>query len=87
MARKKQRKRSSTACTRKTITIKSKRGKVIAQFKGRQGPGCGPRPKPKTGHLSAYKKEFARQARACKGRTRGAFLSCMKRMGGAMPAR
>lgn len=76
----------SSKCVRKKITIKSKRGKVIAQFVGRQGPGCGPRKKPSTAHLRPFKSEFARQARACKGRSRGAFLKCMSRMKGAVPA-
>lgn len=78
------RKRSSKACTSKTIRFKTKRGKTIS-FKGHSGAGCGPRPKPKTGHLRAYKSEFKRQAKACKGKPRGAFLTCMKRMKGITP--
>jgi len=65
-------------CVRKMIRIKSKRGKVIAEFMGRTGPGCGPRPKPSTRHLSHFKKFFANAAKNCKGRKRGAFLKCMR---------
>lgn len=74
-----------SGCRRTTIKFKTKRGKVI-EFAGKAGKDCGPRPKPKTGHLRPYKKEFARQAKVCKGRTRGAFLKCMSRMKGTTPA-
>lgn len=77
MARKKR--RSSSACRSTNIKFKTKRGKTIT-FKGHSGAGCSPRPKPSTTHLRPYKAEFARQAKACKGKTRGAFLSCMSRM-------
>lgn len=85
---KKRRKRTGTRarCVRKTIKIKSKRGRVIAEFMGRQGPGCGPRKKPSTAHLRPYKAEFKAQAKACKGRSRGAFLKCMSRLKGTLPA-
>lgn len=63
-------------CTRKKITFKTKRGKTIS-FSGRQGAGCGPRPKPKTGHLSVFKKAMASAARSCKGKPRRAFLNCV----------
>lgn len=76
MAKKKKKKHG---CAAKMITIKSKRGKVIAQFKGHSGPACGPRKKP-TPPPKHFRQEFARQARACKGGTRGAFLKCMKRI-------
>jgi hypothetical protein len=62
------------------ITIKKKGSKrIIAQFKGHSGPGCGPRRKP-TPPPKRFRDEFARQARACKGRKRGAFITCMKRL-------
>jgi hypothetical protein len=84
------RKKKSSArgarCTTKLITIKRKSGKVIAQFKGRTGPGCGPRKKPSTRHLARYKKAFARQAKACKGKSLSQFRSCMHRLKGAVPA-
>ncbi len=70
----------AAGCTRKKITIKSKGGKVIAQFMGRQGKGCGPRPKPKTGHLRAYKEYMGEAAKACKGKPRRAFLNCVSSM-------
>lgn len=69
--------KKAAGCTRKKIVIKSKSGKVIASFMGRQGKSCGPRPKPKTGHLRAYKGYMASAARACKGRPRRAFLNCV----------
>lgn len=67
----------AAGCTRKKITIKSKRGKVIATFMGRQGKACGPRPKPKTGHLRRYKEAMRTAAKSCKGQTRGKFLNCV----------
>ena len=66
----------AAGCTRKRITFKTKRGKTIS-FTGRQGQSCGPRPKPKTGHLRAYKGYMASAARACKGKSRRAFLNCV----------
>jgi hypothetical protein len=64
-------------CKRQKITIKGKRGKVVATFMGRKGKACGPRPKPKTGHLRHYKSAMKEIARSCKGKSRGAFLNCM----------
>jgi hypothetical protein len=80
MARK-SRKRSSrpkTGCKGGIVRFKTKRGKVI-EFKGKQGPSCGPRRKP-TPPPKRYRDEFARQAKACKGKSRGAFMSCMSRL-------
>jgi hypothetical protein len=71
------RKRSTKACHRTTIKFKTKRGKTIA-FSGKTGAGCGPRPKPKTGHLRHFKAAFKAAAKHCKGKPRGAFLNCMK---------
>lgn len=71
-------------CVRKTIKIKRKSGKVVAEFMGRTGPGCGPRPKPSTRHLGRYKKSFAAQARACKGNPRGRFIQCMRKLKGTL---
>jgi hypothetical protein len=67
----------AAGCTRKKIVIKGKRGRVVAEFMGRQGKACGPRPKPKTGHLRHYKAAMKEIARSCKGKSRGAFLNCM----------
>ena len=67
----------SGKCVRKQIRFKTKRGKTIS-FTGKQGASCGPRPKPKTGHLRPFKAIFKRAAKACKGTTRGRFLQCMK---------
>lgn len=74
----------ATGCRRQTIRIKSKRGKVIAEFMGRKGKGCGPRPKPKTGHLRVYQQALAHAARSCKRKNlkRDAFLGCVS---SAMP--
>ncbi len=66
----------SSTCKRGTIKFTTKRGKVI-EFTGRGGKTCGPRPKPKTGHLRHYKTVFRAAAKHCKGRSRGAFLNCM----------
>lgn len=81
MARKKRRSRSSrpkTGCKGGVVRFKTKRGKVI-EFRGNQGPSCGPRRKP-TPPPKRYRDEFARQARACKGSRRAGFLKCMKRL-------
>lgn len=71
-------KKRSKACVKKTIRFKTKRGKVIS-FTGKQGASCGPRPKPKTGHLNVYKRALANAARSCKRKnlSRGAFLNCV----------
>jgi hypothetical protein len=63
-------------CARNLISFTTKRGKRV-EFPGHAGKTCGPRPKPKTGHLRHFKTEFGRAARHCKGRSRGAFLNCM----------
>lgn len=70
--------KKSTSCKRTTIRFKTRRGKTI-QFAGRQGPGCGPRPKPKTGHLRVYQQALASAARSCKRKNLGrrAFLNCV----------
>lgn len=63
-------------CKRTTIRFKTKRGKVV-QFAGKTGAGCGPRPKPKTGHLRHYKAAMKTAAKYCKGKPRRAFLNCV----------
>jgi hypothetical protein len=68
--------RRSKSCHAGTVRFKTKRGKVVS-FKGHTGAGCGPRPKPRTGHLSVYKKGLARAARACKGKSLHAFRNCV----------
>ncbi len=70
------RRRSTKACTAKTIRFQTKRGKTIS-FKGHEGAGCGPRPKPKTGHLRHYKSALKTAAKHCKGKSRRAFLNCV----------
>lgn len=68
------------ACVKKKIEIINPRtGEVIADFMGRKGPGCGPRPKPSTAHLRVHKRAMAQAARACKGTKRGKFRACVSR--------
>jgi hypothetical protein len=69
--------KKAAGCTRKKIIIKNKRGKTVAEFMGRSGASCGPRPKPKTGHLRAWKARMKDAAKHCKGRPRQAFLNCV----------
>jgi hypothetical protein len=64
-SRRKRSKRSGRSCSTGIVRFKTRRGKVV-EFKGKSGPSCGPRPKPKTGHLRAFKSAFAKAARACK---------------------
>jgi len=73
---KRRKKSGSKKCVRTTIKFKTKRGKTIS-FTGKTGASCGPRPKPKTGHLRHFKASFKRAAKHCKGKPRGAFLNCM----------
>lgn len=73
---KRRKKSGSGKCVRTTIKFKTKRGKTIS-FTGKTGASCGPRPKPKTGHLRHFKSAFKSAAKHCKGRSRGAFLNCM----------
>jgi len=70
--------KKAAGCARKTIRFKTKRGKVI-QFSGHSGKACGPRPKPKTGHLKVYQNALASASRSCKRKNlkRGAFLNCV----------
>ena len=75
-ARKKSRKKSTGTCRIGTVKFKTKRGKVIA-FRGKSGPGCGPRPKPSTRHLAPYKQIFGRVSKACKGAVGKDFRSCV----------
>jgi hypothetical protein len=78
-------KKRGSGCVRKKIVIKKRSGKVVASFMGRQGSGCGPRPKPKTGHLRHYKAAFKSAVKACKKqsharkgkRGRSAFNNCI----------
>jgi len=67
-------------CSKKKIVIRGKRGGIKAEFIGHSGPGCPPRKKPSTRHLSRFKATFARQAKACKGQKLGAFRKCMSRL-------
>lgn len=79
-ARRRKRSRKSRkgrgGCTVKTITIKTRRGKVV-RFRGKSGSGCGPRAKPRTGHLAPYKRAMASAARSCKGLRKNQFESCV----------
>jgi|WetSurMetagenome_2_1015567.scaffolds.fasta_scaffold300915_4 hypothetical protein len=70
--------KKAAGCRGTVISFTNKRGKTI-EFKGRAGKACGPRKKP-TPPPKHFRDEFARQAKACKGGTRGAFLKCMKRI-------
>lgn len=58
-------------CKAGIVRFKTKRGKTI-QFRGHTGSDCGPRPKPKTGHLSEFKKAMKAAAPGCKRRAKGA---------------
>jgi len=79
MARRRKRSsRPKTGCKGGIVRFKTKRGKVI-EFKGKQGPSCGPRRKP-TPPPKHFRVEFGRQAKSCKGGSRGQFLKCMKRL-------
>jgi hypothetical protein len=68
--------RSSSACRTGQVRFKTKRGKVIT-FKGKTGPGCGPRKKPTTRHLAPYKRKLASAAKSCKGLSKNQFQSCV----------
>lgn len=71
--------KKAAGCTRKKIVIRKKSGKIVAEFMGRTGKSCGPRPKPKTAHLRPYQQALASAARSCKRKnlSRGAFLNCV----------
>lgn len=75
-ARRRKRRKSRGGCAVKTITIKTRRGKVV-RFRGKSGSGCGPRKKPTTRHLAPYKRAMASAARSCKGLTKRQFESCV----------
>jgi hypothetical protein len=64
----KHRRKSSKACRKTTITFKKRRGGTVS-FIGKTGASCGPRPKPKTGHLRTFKSAFKTAVRACKGKS------------------
>lgn len=66
----------SASCRAGVVRFKTKRGKVV-QFRGKTGPGCAPRKKPSTRHLAPYKRKLAAAARACKGKSGGAFRKCV----------
>lgn len=66
----------STGCHAGIVKFKTKRGKVIS-FRGKTGPSCGPRKKPKTGHLAPYKRKMAAAAKSCKGLAKHQFQSCV----------
>ena len=71
--------KKAAGCVRKKIVIRRKSGKVVKEFMGRTGKGCGPRPKPKTGHLRVFQQAMASAARSCKRKNlkRHAFLNCV----------
>ena len=64
-SKKKRRSRAVGKCRSGTIHFRTRRGKTVT-FTGHHGKGCGPRPKPKTGHLKVWKEAMARAARHCK---------------------
>ena len=87
MARRKRhhsKRHTKKACHRTTIRFKTRRGKTIS-FTGKSGASCGPRPKPKTGHLRTYKSAFRTAIRACRGKShkrhgkhgKSAFNTCI----------
>jgi len=71
------------SCSTGTIRFKTKRGKVI-QFKGHKGAGCGPRPKPKTGHLREFKAAMKSAAPGCKRRAKGSAAVYRRCVGNAI---
>lgn len=78
MARRKKRSsRPKTGCKSSIIKFRA-HGKTV-EFKGKSGPSCGPRRKP-TPPPKHFRTEFGRQAKACKGGTHKAFISCMRRI-------
>lgn len=79
MARK--HKRSGGSCKVTTIRFKTRRGKVV-EFEGRPGgmTTAGGECKPKhrsTAHLRPFKLAMKKAAKACKGKSRGAFRKCV----------
>jgi hypothetical protein len=74
--RSKARKARSSGCHSGIVRFKTKRGKVVS-FRGKTGAGCSPRRAPSTRHLAPYKKKLAAAARACKGKSAGAFRKCV----------
>jgi len=74
--RKRSRSRKGGSCHTGIVRFKTKRGKVI-QFRGKTGANCSPRKKPSTRHLAPYKRKLAAAARACKGKSAGAFRKCV----------
>ena len=69
--------RRGKACRVTVIRFRTKRGRVIS-FTGKTGKACGPRPKPKTGHLRAWKQVMAKAAPQCAKRHKGkAFRKCV----------
>lgn len=59
------------SCKAGIVRFETKRGKTI-QFHGHKGSDCGPRPKPKTGHLREFKAAMKAAAPGCKRRAKGA---------------
>lgn len=70
-------------CKRKKVVIMKGR-KVIAEFMGRQGSGCGPRPKPSTAHLKVFKSVMKDAAPSCKRGARGNIKAYRKCVGAAV---
>lgn len=58
-------------CRVGTVRFKTKRGKVVS-FHGHHGSDCGPRPKPKTGHLREFKAAMKSAAPGCKRKAKSA---------------
>lgn len=74
--RSRRRARKSSGCRTGIVRFKTKRGKVVS-FHGKTGANCAPRKKPSTRHLAPYKRKLAAAARACKGKSAGAFRRCV----------
>lgn len=75
-SRKRRSRKASGGCRTGIVRFKTKRGKVVS-FRGKTGANCAPRKKPSTRHLAPYKRKLAAAARACKGKSAGAFRRCV----------
>lgn len=74
--KRRRRKGRGGSCRTGVVRFKTKRGKVV-QFRGKTGPGCGPRKRPSTRHLAPYKSALRAAAKSCKGLSRREFQSCV----------
>jgi hypothetical protein len=70
-------------CVRKRIVIKKGR-KVIAEFMGHTGSGCGPRKKPSTRQLGPWKGVMKKASPQCAKRFGGGTKAFRKCVGDAL---